>query len=99
MPLPPDYFVARVLPAVGHAIFDFITTRDAAQVRACSVECRDAVAGHKWDDLETPILRDVPAWRACFPRATAAYLETSIDDTTWLRMPTLCTWRGCGSCT
>jgi hypothetical protein len=77
-PLSPDFFVGRVLPAVGHAIFDFITMAHAAQVRACSTDCRNAVAEHKWHDTETPICRDVPGWRACFPRATAANL-TNIE--------------------
>jgi hypothetical protein len=74
MPLPPDFFVERVLPAVGHAILDYITTADAVQLRSCGTDCRDAVAGHRWHDMSTPIYGDVAGWRACFPRATGARL-------------------------
>jgi hypothetical protein len=79
IPLPPDYFVGVVLPAAGHAIFKFITTRDAAQLRACGADCRAAVAAHKWHDMRTHIRRSVAGWRACFPRATAANLSGSLS--------------------
>jgi hypothetical protein len=65
-------FVDRLLPAAGHAIFEYLTTRDAVEVRAVNRACRDAVAGHRWHDLETHIRRDVRGWRACFPRASGA---------------------------
>jgi hypothetical protein len=39
------------------------------------VDCRDAVAAHKWHDADTLIHRDVAGWRACFPRATAANIS------------------------
>jgi hypothetical protein len=89
MPLPPNYFVERVLPAVGHAIFDFITTCDATQLRACGTDCRNAVAAHKWHDLRTRIRSRFPAWRACFPRATAAnvsgyWREWCDEPNTWV---------------
>lgn len=59
------------LPAIAPALLDFIDTRDATQLRLCSVEYRDAVAAHPWADTNTPVL-DMDAWRACFPRARGA---------------------------
>jgi hypothetical protein len=71
-------FTDVVLPAAGHAIFEYLTTRDAVEVRAVNRACRDAVAGHRWHDLETHIRRDVRGWRACFPRAASANIGGDI---------------------
>jgi hypothetical protein len=84
--LPPNFFVHHIIPAVGHAIFDFITTRDAVQVRSCSRDCRDAVAAHKWHDRRTFVRRHLRRWRACFPRATAACIGIVSTPGCWRLM-------------
>jgi hypothetical protein len=85
MVLPPEYFAHRVLPAAGHAILAFLTTRDAVELRSCGTDCLAAVAAHKWSDADTLIFRDVAGWHTCFPRATAANISGTYDEpNTWV---------------
>lgn len=60
---------STLLSAVASPLLAFLTTRDAACLRAVCTEARAAVAEHPWADHETLIRSRLEAWRACFPRA------------------------------
>jgi hypothetical protein len=71
---------STLLSIAASPLFSFLTTRDAAHLRAVCTEARAAVAEHPWADHETDILSRLEAWRACFPRARAARLTVHITD-------------------
>lgn len=54
--------------AVTAAVCDSLTLVDATALRAVSRACRDAVTQHAWNEATTPV-RNVLAWRQCFPHA------------------------------
>ena len=71
---------STLLSAVASPLLAFLTTRDAACLRAVCTEARAAVAAHPWADVATHIRSRLEAWRACFPRARAATLHSRITD-------------------
>jgi hypothetical protein len=77
-----------ILSACEGTLLPFLTTRTALPLRAACKDARAAIAAHPWRDLATvvrghlgPSLReDAPqqgAWRACFPRARAANVQSA----------------------
>ena len=71
---------STLLSVAASPLFSFLTTREAADLRAVCVEARAAVAEHPWADHGTHIRSRLEAWRACFPRARAATLHGRITD-------------------
>jgi hypothetical protein len=67
---------------VQDALLGFFDTATVLPLRAVCREARAAVAGHAWEDRGTVIKGRIAAWRACFPRARSANVETvSLYDT------------------
>ena len=60
----------------GGGILGFFDTREARALRLVCSEFREAVAVAPWADLKTHVRRNAGGWRACFPRATKANLNS-----------------------
>src|SRR5690348_5852226 len=89
---PRDEFDETMLSGPRDAFLPFLTQREAVSLRSVNVECRDAVAGHRWlDDTETRITGSLALWRACFPLARSANVSNrhylTDDDFVFLRCP------------
>ena len=69
--LPDDVLHARILP--------FLCLRDAASLRAVSTAMRAAVSGGLLVDRRS-VVRDVAAWRRCFPAARAVNVRALLAD-------------------
>ena len=66
---------STLLSVAASPLLSFLTTREAANLRAVCTEARAAVAAQPWADHGTHIRSRLEAWRACFPRARAATLH------------------------
>jgi len=68
-----------LLSVASGAIFPFLDTVEATDLRETCSEARDAVADFPWHDVVTRIDGSLYSWRACFPKATAANIECRLD--------------------
>lgn len=89
----PDLLGVLATPGLGGVLLGCLTTVDANELRGLCTVARDAVAAHPWCDLSSRI-RDVPQWRACFPRAVGANIARARGS--WMT-PRLPTSPACGS--
>lgn len=61
-----------ILSACSGTLLRLLSTRAVLPLRAACREARSAVARHPFADAATAVRGSLPAWRACFPCATAA---------------------------
>ena len=64
--------------SVGLGIFGFFTTREANVLRLVCKEMKSAIAEAEWNDMDT-LIKNVPKWTACFPKARSAYVNDLYD--------------------
>jgi hypothetical protein len=65
-----------LLSEVGLVLLKYFDTREACMLRLVCREFVEAVGRQQWEDRETVIKGSIAAWRACFPRARCANVET-----------------------
>ena len=70
---------ATILSIVGLELLPFFSIREACTLRLVCREFVGAIADVRWNDMETWIEGDLGSWRACFPRARAAFVSGRRD--------------------